>query len=203
MENTVSMLTEKLPVNTKETKNVSDGVIGMIFLLATEVMFFAGIISAYIVNRAGAMEWPPIGQPRLPIEITAFNSLILISSALIIYLFKKHFVANAGKNISMKLLITTIFLGGIFLIIQGTEWIRLINYGLTTTSSLFGAFFYLIIGAHALHVMVGLIILCYLYFSIKNSNTYYNSKNKIAICSMYWYFVVGIWPAIYLLVYIM
>jgi heme/copper-type cytochrome/quinol oxidase subunit 3 len=185
-------------------KIASDGVIGMIFLLATEAMFFAGLISAYVVNRAGAKVWLPYGQPRLPIEITALNTAILIASLVALFLFSKKFNSNynAAEN-SRKLLAIAILLGGIFISVQGTEWIKLIGYGLTTTSSLYGSFFYLIIGAHAIHAIAGLLILFYLYYAIKNSDSFEVSKNKITICSMYWYFVVGIWPLLYTLVYLM
>ena len=192
-----------LSTPTSNKKIVSDGVMGMIFLLASEVMFFAGLISAYIVNRAGAMSWPPYGQPRLPIEVTALNTAILIASAVLIFSFGKKFKTNYNRRNSMRLLTTTISLGGIFLSIQGTEWVKLIGYGLTTTSCLYGAFFYLIIGAHAIHVIAGLSILLYLFFFLRKSSSNEDSKNKIIICSMYWYFVVAIWPILYILVYLM
>ena len=70
-----------------QNKLVSNGIIGMLLVLATEGMFFAGLISAYVVNRAGAMAWPPEGQPRLPIEVTAINTLVLLASAVTIFLF--------------------------------------------------------------------------------------------------------------------
>lgn len=186
----------------QDRKIASNGVIGMIFLLATEAMFFAGLISAYIVNHAAAKVWPPYGQPRLPIEITALNTAILIASAVMIFIFSKNFKSNHITGNSRKLLAITILLGGLFVVVQGTEWIKLINYGLTTTLSLYGAFFYLIIGAHAIHAIAGLLILFYLYSALKNSDSFETSKNKIAICSMYWYFVVGIWPLLYSLVYL-
>ena len=56
---------------------VSSGVIGMLIFMVTEAMFFAALISAYLVIRSGIEEWPPWGQPRLPIETTAFNTLVL------------------------------------------------------------------------------------------------------------------------------
>ena len=59
---------------------VSSGVIGMLIFMVTEAMFFAGLISAYMVIRAGLEEWPPWGQPRLPVETTAFNTLVLLAS---------------------------------------------------------------------------------------------------------------------------
>lgn len=181
----------------REKKVISNEMLGMIFLLFTETMFFAGLISAYLVNKAGAY-WPPFGQPRLPNEITAINTLILLSSAFTNYLFRKKFAEGNGK----KLLMITILLGIIFITIQGIEWIKLLQFGLTTTSSLYGAFFYILIGAHGFHVFIGLSILFYLLFSIRKDSSKEKTLNKISVCSMYWYFVVGIWPILYILVYL-
>lgn len=178
-------------------KVISDGTIGMSILVATELMFFAGLISAYIVNKAGAF-WPPAGQPRLPVEITAVNTFILLSSAFTIYLFRKKHAEGHGKT----LLIVTMLLGLVFIIVQGVEWLKLLKFGLTATSSLYGAFFYTLIGAHAFHVLVGLCILLYLLLSVSKNSPNEKSLGRISACSMYWYFVVGIWPVLYTLVYL-
>lgn len=183
-----------------QSKNIiSDGLLGMIFLLSVEVMLFAGFISAYIVNRAVAGEWPPADQPRLPVEVTAVNTFILLTSGIAIFLFGKKF--NSQKR-SLLFLALTMLLGIAFVSIQGVEWVKLLGFGLTTSSSLYGAFFYTIIGAHALHAIAGLGILFYLFITLKKSKSFSEAKNKISVCSLYWYFVVGIWPVLYVLVYL-
>jgi heme/copper-type cytochrome/quinol oxidase subunit 3 len=186
-----------LPLRHK--KVLSDGVMGMIFLVTTEVMFFAGLISAYIVNRAGSAVWPPAGQPRLPVAVTALNTMVLFGSAIMLYIFKKGYRQKAG---SMNALFMAVLLGALFVAVQGTEWVRLISFGLTTTSSLYGAFFYVLIGAHALHVLAGLCVLWYLYAATRRSATVEDARNTITAGSIYWYFVVGIWPVLYILVYL-
>lgn len=184
-------------------KGIPDGVLGMVFLLFSEAMLFAGLISAYIVNRAGAsVTWPPADQPRLPIGVTGVNTLVLLSSAVVLYLFTRRVKKiSAIDSKSINLLLLTIMLGITFLAVQGTEWARLIGYGLTTHSSIYGAFFYTIIGAHGLHVLVGLSILLYLYFAVKRASSFEKAKNIIATCILYWFFVVAIWPVLYRLVY--
>jgi heme/copper-type cytochrome/quinol oxidase subunit 3 len=164
------------------SKAVPDGVLAMIFLLFTEGMLFAGLISAYIVNRAGARIWPPADQPRLPIEVTGINTLILLLSGVIVYLFYKRVKRVACIDTkSTNLLLLTIMLGAAFLAVQ--------------------AFFYTLIGVHGFHVLVGLCILFYLYFAVKKATSFEAAKNKIAACILYWYFVVAIWPILYRLVY--
>lgn len=187
--------------NVENRPAIASGVLGMVFLLVTELMFFAGLISAYIVNKAGNT-WPPLGQPRLPVEITAVNSLFLLGSAATIYLVWKHFSSNDHTK-AQRFLLITFLLGLTFVAIQGFEWVRLVGFGLTTSSSTYGAFFYTIIGVHGAHVVVGLGILAYLRKSLQNIESKYDALVNIKVCSLYWYFVVGIWPLLYVLVYLL
>jgi heme/copper-type cytochrome/quinol oxidase subunit 3 len=193
-------LTTTLPLEQKR-KAIPDGVIGMLLLLFTETMFFAGLISAYVVDRSGIAVWPPAGQPRLPVEVTAVNTVVLLLSAVTIFFFNKKFFSGTKSNFFLPL---TILFGATFLIIQGNEWVKLISYGLTTSSGLYGAFFYLIIGIHGVHVLAGLILLFYLLSLTGRKNNIISDriKTRITVCSMYWYFVVIVWPVLYVMVYL-
>ena len=186
-----------------ERKVASDGVVGVIFLLTSEAMFFAGLISAYIVNRAAAMVWPPYGQPRLPIEVTAVNTLVLLASGALLLMFRsKNKSVTQGKNLThYGYFAISLVLGLVFLLVQGSEWVQMLKFGLTTRSSLYGAFFYTIIGAHALHVVAGLLTLLYIFRAVRKSDGE-SLKSKIDSIALYWCFVVGIWPVLYYLVYI-
>ncbi len=144
-----------LPSQRKHAKPpVSSGVIGMLIFMVTEAMFFAALISAYMVIRAGLDEWPPWGQPRLPVETTAFNTLLLLASGLLMAysraLLQKNKILEGRQWLGISIL-----LGTFFLISQGNEWVQLINFGLTVSSSVYGGLFYLIIGAHGFHVNWG------------------------------------------------
>lgn len=178
---------------------IPNSVLGMLFLLATEAMFFGGLISAYIINRAGTGIWPPEGQPRLGIEITAFNTLLLLASAFIVFLVNKNLPAANIKK-TKNLLTASIILGILFVSIQGSEWVKLLGFGLTTRSGLYGAFFYTIIGSHALHALAGICLLLYARFSLRSGSL--QGATTIRTCSLYWYFVAGIWPVLYYLVYL-
>jgi len=79
-----------LPSQPQRAKSpVSSGVVGMLIFIVTEVMFFGALISAYLVIRAGLDEWPPWGQPRLPVETTAINTLALLVSGLLMLYSRK------------------------------------------------------------------------------------------------------------------
>ena len=179
---------------------VSSGVVGMLLFIVTEVMFFGGLISAYLVIRAGLDEWPPWGQPRLPVETTAFNTLSLIISGLLMVYSRNLLQKNKLKE-GRKLLGYSILLGTFFLISQGYEWMQLIKYGLTVSSSVYGGLFYLIIGAHGLHV-VG--TLAFLIYAWKRLGAPVNplTPRELLPAQLLWYFVVCVWPVLYVLVYL-
>jgi len=174
----------------------SNGVVGMLLFIATEVMFFAGLISAFVVTRAGVV-WPPADQPRLPVEATALNTLVLVTSGLVLWNAQRAFI---GFNVerAKKLLNTAIGLGTFFVAFQGYEWIRLLSFGLTVQSSTYGAFFYLIVGTHALHAVAALLTLGYCSRRLHHREL---TRTVFSATQLFWYFVVLLWPILYVLVY--
>ena len=93
-------------------------------------------------------------------------------------------------------------LGGIFLVIQGFEWLRLIHFGLTLSSSVYGGLFYTLIGFHGLHVAGALIWLLVVFVQAKQKRFSKERHVGLQICGMYWTFVVALWPLLYGLVYL-
>src|SRR5262245_29101219 len=179
----------------------SNAWLGIIMLLGAETMFFAGLIGAFLVFRLGSAIWPPPFQPRLPIGVTGINSLILIASAFTVRLAVRANLHGDAAQL-VRWLTRTALLGTIFLAIQGFEWVRLIRFGLTVSSSVYGSLFYTIIGFHALHVFGALIWLLVVW--LKARAGLFNKQNFVGlqICAMYWVFVVALWPALYGLVYL-
>ena len=179
---------------------VSSGVIGMLLFMVTEVMFFGALISAYLVIRAGLDEWPPWGQPRLPIETTAINTLVLLVSGFLMSysrnLFKKKNISEGRKWFGYSIL-----LGTFFFISQGYEWAQLIKFGLTVSSSVYGGLFYLIIGAHGFHVIGTLAFLIYAWNRLGAPVNPITSEEIFPV-QLLWYFVVCVWPVLYVLVYL-
>ncbi len=176
-----------------------NAVVAVITLIMTEAMFFAGMISAFVIARAGSPAglWPPPDQPRLPVEATAFNTfLLLLSGALLVVSNRKFSEAPARAT---NTLLVAVILGGAFLVGQGWEWVQLIGEGLTLQSSNHGSFFYFIVGSHGVHVLAGVTALAGLYFRQRAGEL---TQEVLWAGSLFWYFVVGVWPVIYWQVYL-
>ncbi len=86
-----------------------------------------------------------------------------------------------------------------FVAFQGVEWVWLLGDGLTLTSSHHGAFFFLIIGAHALHAIAALMGLGWVYMQMRADRA---TTSMVWTAQVFWYFVVGVWPTLYYLVYL-
>jgi heme/copper-type cytochrome/quinol oxidase subunit 3 len=189
-------LPDSLPVRREPV--LPNGVLGMLLFVATEIMFFSGLISAFVIGKSNALGgWPPPGQPRLPVEETAFNTAALLASGVALYLANRAF-KNGTPN-TKRLLLLSIALGGFFVVFQGAEWVALIGEGLTLTSGQLGGFFYLLVGTHALHVVAGFLILLYTYRRLSHDDL---DRFTFWPAQIFWYFVVGVWPILYWQVYL-
>lgn len=180
-------------------KRLPNSVLAMIIFIAAEIMFFAALMSAHTIARAtvpGGV-WPPAGQPRLPVERTALNTAILLLSGVLLAVASRR--AREGYEKALFYVGGAIATGLAFVLLQGVEWVRLIREGLTMTSSAHGAFFYLIVGAHALHAVAAIAALAAVYIPMRRGTL---SASQFAATQLFWYFVVLLWPVIYLRVYL-
>ena len=173
-------------------------VLGMLIFVVTEIMLFAGFISAFTIMRGSATVWPPPGQPRLPVGETAFNTALLLASGALLYWARQRRRSFATKT-ARNLWLGAIALGAGFVLLQGREWFGLLAQGLTLQSSALGSFFYLIVGIHALHAVAALGVLVYLWLRMGRGAV---PTPTLAAGEIFWYFVVGVWPVLYWRVYL-
>jgi cytochrome c oxidase subunit III len=185
------------PVRVTREAVAPNAVIGMLIFVVTEIMLFSGFISAFTITRAAYNTWPPIGQPRLPAHATLFNTAALLASGAVLYAANRAFVRKSES--AKRLLLISLLLGAFFVGFQGMEWASLLREGLTLTSSNHGAFFYLIIGLHGLHALAAVLLMAYMYRRMLRGQL---TQSAFMTSQIFWYFVVGVWPVLYLRVYL-
>lgn len=174
-----------------------NAVIGTLIFVVTELMVFVGFISAFSITRAAYNTWPPLGQPRLPTQETLINTIALLASGVVLFFANRAFVRKQPS--AKRLTLLALLLGVFFVGFQGVEWARLLAEGLTVRSSNHGAFFYIIIGTHALHAIGAIIALGLAYLSMRRGTLHHST---FLATQVFWYFVVGVWPVLYLRVYL-
>ncbi|MCP4501359.1 MAG: hypothetical protein GY822_15480 [Deltaproteobacteria bacterium] len=194
----------KIPVPKRRKQAVPNGVLGMIVFVIAETMFFAGMISAFIIVKTQAVGgvWPPLGQPRLPVEATAFNTGVLLLSGVALGFARSHFKKGntvEERNKAKLPLLAAFGLATFFLIFQGTEWVQLMGAGLSFTISAHGSFFYFIVGTHALHTVAAVLGLA---FCIRKLFAGTLRDDELWTAQIFFYFVVGMWPLLYWQVYL-
>lgn len=171
----------------------------MLLFVFTEAMVFSGLISAHTIvkSRAAGQMWPPFGQPRLPVGETAVNTAALLTSGLA--LVYAHFAFRKQPRKALAPMGIAVLLGTFFVAAQGREWMALLGEGLTMQSSSYGGFFYLIVGTHALHAVAAIGCLAWAWLRLKSDRL---AQSEFATVNVFWYFVVLVWPFLYLRVYL-
>jgi len=167
--------------------------------LASEIMFFTGLIVAYISLRYSLPEWP-VAAELLSVPLVAFNTFILICSSVTMVL--AYDSAERGDlRRSSYLLLATAVLGTIFLSIQGIEWADLIGEGVRPASSMFGGTFYTLTGFHGTHVAIGVIWVTAV--ALKAFRGGYGENHLgIELAGLYWHFVDVVWIILFTIIYL-
>jgi cytochrome c oxidase subunit 3 len=180
---------------------VDRGKFAIWLFLATEVMFFTGLIGTYLVLRTGAPSWPDPSQ-RLAINITALNTFILIVSSWTVVRSLLS-IQNGDQAGLVKWLGISILLGSTFVGIQAYEYVELIGHGSIPSQDLFWSTFYAMTGFHGLHVVVGVIWLICLWIGAVRGVYTKENHIRIELGGLYWHFVDLVWVLLFTLVYLM
>jgi len=178
----------------------SRGIVGMACLIVAEAAIFIIFIVAYIYYLGKSVAGP---TPHDVLELPIFTSICLLSSSATVHLAVS--ALHHGKRSMCSLwLSATVLLGGIFLAGTAHEWYQLIyRDGLTIRTNLFGTTFYSLVGLHATHVVVGLIMLSLaLFFSLTGSMTS-KDTGRLEVLSLYWHFVDAVWVVVFTVVYVL
>lgn len=179
---------------------VERGKFAIWLFLATEIMFFTGLIGAYVVIRSGAPEWPD-PMERLAVDITALNTFILITSSWM--MVRSLIAAQQGDRAGiLKWLGATILGGAVFVGIQVYEYLELIDHGSLPNVDLFWSTFYAMTGFHGFHVVVGVIWLICAWIAAARGK--YTPKNYLGLelAGLYWHFVDLVWVLLFTIVYL-
>ena len=173
---------------------------GMWVALAAVLMMFTALTSAYVVRAGTWNDWRPIAMPRLLWVSTAVITL----SSLAFEVARRSL--KAGRTAAFKRwLLVTVVLGLGFLASQLTIWRELSAAGIYLASNPHGSFFYVLTGAHGLHLLGGILFLDYLLLRTWRSNGADGASKRLAVtntAALYWHFMFGVWIYLFLLLFL-
>jgi len=177
----------------------SRGHVGMLCLIAAESAIFIIFVVAYVFYIGKSVTGP---TPKEVLEIPIFATICLLSSSVTIHLALSSI--RREKLGAFKLWwFATFVLGAIFLCETGLEWHRLIfEKGLTVRTNLFGTTYYSLVGLHASHVTVGLILLLTVSIFAVLGKVNSEHEPRLDVLAYYWHFVDAVWVIVFTVVYI-
>jgi len=176
------------------------GKVAMACLIFAESAIFTIFVVAYLFYVGKSLTGP---TPREVLETPIFYTICLLSSSLTIHLAGK-LLERGRRGAFLFLWLFTIVLGTLFLYGTGQEWHRLIyEHGLTISTNLFGTTYYSLVGLHASHVTIGLILLSIVLFFGLAGRVGPEQSARIEVLSMYWHFVDAVWVVVFTVVYIL
>lgn len=172
--------------------------LGMWLFLATEVMFFGALISAFLHYKLNV---PSPETALLDIFLVGANTFVLLASSFTVVQALAAIRRNDSSGLSTYLGLT-IILGAAFLGGQIFEFSQLAKEGVNLRSSVFGSSFFTLTSFHGLHVFVGLIWA--LRNLIKNVRGGYDADSSLGIelFGLYWHFVDIVWIVLFTIIYL-
>ncbi len=175
--------------------------LGIWVFLASEVIFFAAIITTFLVYRDKSVGGP---DPHhiLTLLIPTINTLVLLTSSVTMVMALES-IKQDKRARCWQWLVVTALLGATFLVLKGTEYSELFAENLTPSANIFGSVYFTLTGFHAAHVLVGIIwILAVVAKTIRGGFSATNFL-PVEIVGLYWHFVDLVWVAIFMVVYLL
>jgi len=175
--------------------------LGIWTFLATEVLLFGGLFTAYVIFR--------IKYPRMFYEdhlmldrvLGAVNTIVLIGSSLTVALgisaIRKGKVRLLRMYLSFTILLAATFMG-----IKYVEYMEKFSHGLSPGTDIFFSLYFMLTGLHGIHVLAGMVVLgavLYLAGKGKYSESYHT---PVEISGLYWHFVDLVWIYLFPLLYL-
>jgi len=171
----------------------------IICLILTETCVFSIFVAAYVFYIGKSLSGP---MPRDVLELPVLSTICLLSSSITITLAGRSWDRDRPGRFKVFWFVT-IGLALFFLTSTALEWRRLIyQEGLTISTNLFGTTFYSLVGLHATHVIIGLILLTLVFvFSLRGYLTRAH-RERVEMISWYWHFVDAVWVVVFTVVYV-
>ena len=187
--------------------------LGMWVFLVTEVLFFGGMFTAYVVYRASFRHDFEGASNLLDIRLGAFNTAVLIMSSLTMALAVWASAAGRRKLI-IPFLLSTILLGSVFLGVKFLEYKQKFEHhevpgahfvvpeGLAKPSELFFSLYFCMTGLHALHMIIGIGLLSWLILKARRGEFTPQYNTPVDLVGLYWHFVDIVWIFLFPLLYL-
>lgn len=173
-----------------EARRVPNAVLGMLFVVAAETMFFVGLVFVALQVRRAAAVWPPEGAQALDPWLLGANTLLLLASSITAHRAMRG-LQGAGFRAGARWAAATIALGSAFLVGQWAQFVQL--GGWRPAEGMYGTLFEMLAGFHGLHALAGLVIWTLLLVRARAATRPEAVAVPAWASALYWHFVTVVW----------
>jgi cytochrome c oxidase subunit 3 len=181
-----------VPVATATVRGRSVSWWGMLFTIGTESMVFAILLAAWFFLRAASKTWPPPGTELPELKLTIPFSVILWSSSIPV-LFAEHGIRR-GHIGRFRVGMAIAWVMGIAFVGYTIKDFNDLTFG--WRDSAYGSAFYVIVGLHVIHVVIGLAMSAVVQLKAAAGRYDRGATGSAEAVAMYWHFVDGVWLAV-------
>jgi cytochrome o ubiquinol oxidase subunit 3 len=167
----------------------------------TDFVLFASLFATFAVLRGNTFGGPG-GRDIFDLQFVLIETFILLVSS---YLCGLTLLAARAGSVSRVLvgLVATGLLGGAFVILEVSEFAKLVAGGTGFDRSGFLSSYFTLVGTHGLHVFIGLIWLLVIIGAVLARGLTESTMRKLLLWSIFWHFLDIIWICIFSIVYLL
>jgi heme/copper-type cytochrome/quinol oxidase subunit 3 len=174
---------------------VTNVTMGIWLFLASEVMLFGALFSAYALLRTGAPSWPS-GQDVLSLQLGSTNTVVLLMMTAAAWRARSQSDRAVRPLLAASTGFALVFLG-----LKGLEYAGEINRGMVPSASTFLAMYFTLTGLHALHVIGGIAANIWILAGAGRVPAALTA-GRVRAVTLYWAFVDVVWLVIFGLMYL-
>jgi heme/copper-type cytochrome/quinol oxidase subunit 3 len=171
------------------TRGYSTAWWGMVVLISTEAMVFLALLSAYFFVRAGARAWPPPGIPLPELHRTVVFTVVLLGSSIPIFWMEHALGRGHMRQVAVSLALAFV-MGAAFLANTAYDFL---NQEFGFRENAYASLFWVILGLHAIHVLVGLLMSATVQTKVWTGRVTPERHVTPEVFALYWHFVDGVW----------
>jgi heme/copper-type cytochrome/quinol oxidase subunit 3 len=171
------------------TRGYSTAWWGMVVLICTEAMVFLALLSAYFFVRAGASKWPPPGISPPELHRSVLFTVVLLGSSIPIFWMEHALFRGHMRQVAVSLAIAFV-MGAAFLANTAYDFL---NQEFGFRENAYASLFWVIIGLHAIHVLVGLLMSATVQAKVWTGRVTPERHVTPEVFALYWHFVDGVW----------
>ncbi len=195
-------MTEEHPQQAESPEEVFEAAkLGLWTFLATEILLFGGLFTAYIVFRLRYPDLFHAQYQNLNRTLGLVNTLILITSSLTMALAIAAIRRGRQRLSKLCLALTILFALG-FLGVKYVEWTEHFSHGQYPGSNIFFSLYYMMTGLHGLHVLAGTCVLTAVLVMSCRGRFSEQYATPVEITGLYWHFVDLVWIYLFPLLYL-